>query len=65
MRFHEFIKKKKLRTFTAKVKLPQLGGSSIIVDTTVMARNQQMARQLLRKQYGGSRVIVGQPRELK
>jgi len=53
-----------LKTFAAKVQLRQPGYRNII-DTTVQARNAEMARRLLRQQYGGRNVIVGQPRELK
>lgn len=66
MRFAElFDQRKKLRTFVAKVKLRQPSGAYTIIDTTVQARNQQVARQLLRKQYGGQDVVVGSPKELK
>ena len=53
-----------LKTFAAKVQLRQPGYRNII-DTTVQARNAEMARRLLRQQYGDRNVIVGQPRELK
>jgi 5'(3')-deoxyribonucleotidase len=53
-----------LRTYTAKVQLKQPGYKNII-DTTVQARNPEMARRLIRQQYGDRNVIVGQPRELK
>ena len=53
-----------LRTYVARVKLKQPGYKNII-DTTVTARNPEMARRLIRQQYGGRNVIVGQPREIK
>ena len=53
-----------LKTYAAKVQLRQPGYRNII-DTTVQARNPEMARRLLRQQYGSRNVIVGQPRELK
>jgi len=53
-----------LRTYTAKVQLKQPGYKNII-DTTVQARNPEMARRLIRQQYGDRNVMVGQPRELK
>jgi hypothetical protein len=53
-----------LRTYAAKVRLKQTGYENII-DTTVQARNPEMARRLIRQQYGDRNVIVGQPRELK
>ena len=63
MRASEFILKK-LKTYAVKVKLPQLGYTNI-VDTTVQARNQEMARRLIRAQYGNRVVLIGQPRLLK
>lgn len=56
--------KKTLKTYHARVKLKQPGYTNII-DTTVMARNPEMARRLIRQQYGDSNVLVGQPRELR
>jgi hypothetical protein len=53
-----------LKTYAAKVQLRQPGYKNII-DTTVQARNPEMARRLLRQQYGSRNVIVGQPREIK
>ena len=63
MRADEFTKRK-LKTYAVKLKLKQTGYSNMI-DTTVMARNPEMARRLLRQQYGDKHVVVGQPRELK
>ena len=56
--------KKQLKTFVVKIKLRQTSGTTT-VDTTIMARNPEQARQLLRKQYGDRGIVVGQPRELK
>jgi len=56
--------KRKLKTYAVKLKL-QSNGATTILDTTVQARNPQMARIVLKQQYGNSHVIVGQPRELK
>lgn len=67
MRLSEIASRKKktaLRTYAAKVKLRQPGYTNI-VDTTVQARTPEMARRLLRRQFGGRNVIVGQPRELR
>lgn len=54
----------RLKTYAVKLRLPQQGYTNII-DTTVQARNPEMARRILRQQYGDSKVIVGQPRLLK
>jgi hypothetical protein len=66
MRAQDFIdgKSKALKTFVVKVKLNQLGYSNLI-DTTVQARNAEMARRIIRAQYNNNKVIVGQPREIK
>lgn len=53
-----------LKTYVVKLRIKQVGYKNII-DTTVMARNPEMARRLIRQQYGDSNVIVGQPRELR
>jgi hypothetical protein len=53
-----------LRNYAVKVQLKQPGYKNII-DTTVVARNPEMARRLVRQQYGDRNVMVGQPRELK
>lgn len=64
MRYADILKKSRLKTYAAKVKLKQTGYTSI-VDTTILARNPEMARRLLKKQFGDTNVIVGQPKELK
>jgi len=35
------------------------------MDTTVQARTPEMARRMIRNQYGSHSVLVGQPRLLK
>ena len=58
------VKGQALRNYAVKVQLKQPGYKNII-DTTVVARNPEMARRLVRQQYGDRNVMVGQPRELK
>jgi hypothetical protein len=50
-----------LRTFHARIKL-QSGGT--LIDTQVVARNYEMAKRLLRAQYGNAS-IVSNVREVK
>lgn len=64
MRLGEIAKKPRMRTYAVKLKLKQAGYTNLI-DTTIMARNPEMARRILRQQYGDQQIIVGQPRELK
>ncbi len=65
MRANEIIRRKsKMKTYHARVKLKQIGYTNII-DATVQARNPEMARRLLRQQYGDRNVLVTQPREMK
>lgn len=64
MRFAEVMKKSRLKTYVVKLKIKQTAYTNLI-DTTIMARNPEMARRILRKQYGDKTVIVGQPRELR
>lgn len=64
MRLSEVVKKSRLRTYVVKLRLKQPGYTNLI-DTTVMARNPEMARRILRRQYGDKHVVVGQPKELK
>lgn len=45
-----------LKTFHARVKLPDRYNSTII-DTQVVARNYELARRLLRAQYGANSVV--------
>lgn len=63
MRASELLNKK-LKTYAVKLKLQQ-SGYTTQVDTTVQARNPEMARRLLRQQYGDKHILVGQPRELR
>lgn len=63
MRANELIKRA-LKTFLVRVKLPQVGGYSRQMDTTVQARNHEMARRIVRAQYGNRAVIVGNPRQI-
>lgn len=63
MRASELLKKR-LKLYAAKVKLKQPGYTNII-DTTIQARNPEMARRLLKQQYGPSSSLVGQPREIR
>ena len=53
-----------LRTYAIKVQLKNTSYKNIIA-TTILARTAEMARRLIRQQYGDRNVIVGQPRELK
>ena len=65
MRASEIVRKKnKLKTYHARLKLKQPGYTNII-DTTIIAKNPEMARRLIRQQYGDRNVLVGQPREIK
>ena len=63
MRASELLNKK-LKTYAVKLKLQQPGYTTQD-DTTVQARNPEMARRLLRQQYGDKHILVGQPRELR
>ena len=53
--------KRPLVTYLVRLRLPQ-GGYSIMMDTTVQARTAEMARRMVRAQYGARSVLVGQPR---
>lgn len=55
----------RLKTYAIIVKLPNPGGSTQLITTTVMAVNPEMARKLIRVQYNNPKVILGQPREIK
>ena len=54
----------RMKTYVVRLRLKQKGYTQHM-DTTVMARNPEQARRLLRQQHGDQSVIVGQPRELK
>lgn len=45
-----------LKTFHARVKLPDRHNSTVI-DTTVVARNYELARRLLKAQYGPNSLV--------
>lgn len=49
--------------FAAKVRVKQTGYSQII-DTTITAKNQEMARRLIKAQYGKT-ALVSNVREVK
>lgn len=53
-----------LRPFLIRLRLKQPGYTQL-VNTTVMARNADQARKIVRAQYGDRHVIVGNPREIK
>ena len=59
-----FSSRHRLRTYQVRVRLTQPGYSQQI-DTTVQARTPEMARRLIRAQYGNRNVLVAQPREIK
>jgi hypothetical protein len=61
MRFEEITKQFKF--FKAKVKIKQHGYSQLI-DTTINAKDREMARRLLKAQYGATS-IVGTVTEIK
>ena len=58
MRAREF---RDLKNFHARVKLK---GSATLIDTQVVARNYEMAKRLLKAQYGANSV-VSNVREVK
>jgi len=51
MRASEITKKLKLKMWHAKIKLPQTGFASIM-DIVVTAKNQELARRLIKQLYG-------------
>jgi hypothetical protein len=53
----------RMKTYVVRLRLKQLGYTQHM-DTTVMARNPEQARRIIRQQYDDRNVIVGQPREL-
>ena len=53
----------RLKTYVVRLKLQQKGYTQQM-DTTVLARNPEQARRIVRQQYNNRNVIVGQPREL-
>ena len=52
-----------MKTYIVRLRLPQRGYTQHM-NTTVQARTAEMARRLIRAQYGSRDVIVGQPRQL-
>jgi hypothetical protein len=55
---------KNLNTYLVRIRLPQTG-HKIHMDTTVQARTPEMARRMVRAQYGDRTVLVSQPRLIK
>ena len=53
----------RMKTYVVRLRLKQPGYTQHM-DTTVMARNPEQARRIIRQQYDDRNVIVGQPREL-
>ena len=53
----------RMKTYQVRLRLKQRGYTQHM-DTTVMARNPEQARRIIRQQYNDRNVIVGQPREL-
>ena len=53
-----------LNTYLVRIRLPQQG-HKIHMDTTVQARTPEMARRMIRAQYGDRTVLVSQPRLIK
>ena len=56
---------KNLDTYVVRIRLPQSGGHKVMMDTTVQARTPEMARRMIRAQYGDGTVLVSQPRLIK
>jgi hypothetical protein len=54
----------RLKIYAVKLRLKQKGYTQHM-DSTVMARNPEQARRIVRQQYGDSNVLVGRPRELR
>lgn len=53
-----------LNTYLVRIRLPQQG-HKIMMDTTVQARTPEMARRMIRAQYGDRTALVSQPRLIK
>lgn len=64
MRIKELVDRQ-MRTYRVRIKLKQPGGYTQQMYTTVVARNPEQARRIIRAQYGTPSVLVGQPKELK
>ena len=52
------------KIYWAKVKLPPVHKHALITDVTIFAKNQYMARELLKHQYGKNS-IISNVRELR
>lgn len=68
MRAQEFLRDprlKNLRPWRVKLRLRQPGGHTMHMDTTIMARNADQARRIIRQQYNNKNVLVGNPREIR
>jgi len=64
MRAQDFLSHtQRMKTYVVKLRLKQRGYTQHM-DTTVLARNPEQARRIIRQQYDERNVIVGQPREL-
>jgi hypothetical protein len=55
---------KNLNTYAVRIRLPQQG-YKVMMDTTVQARTPEMARRMIRAQYGSQTALVSQPRLIK
>lgn len=66
MRANQFTSglKKPLDTFLLRIRLPQVGGYTRIMEVSLQARNHEMARRVVRAQYGDRAVIVGNPKKI-
>ena len=64
MRAQDFLSHtQRMKTYVVKLRLKQRGYTQFM-DTTVVARNPEQARRIIRQQYDDRNVILGQPREL-
>lgn len=54
----------RLKTYRVRLKLKQKGYTQQM-DTTIVARNPEQARRIIRAQYGDRGVMVGQPTEIR
>ena len=53
-----------LNTYIIKIRLKQKS-HSVMMDTTVQARDPEMARRMILNLYGPTASLVGQPRPIK
>jgi hypothetical protein len=56
-------RRRPLITYLVRLRLHQ-GGYHTMMDTTVQARTAEMARRMVRAQYGSQSILVGQPRRI-